>query len=62
MRLENSDFVNFFEVGIKFKMPSEIKPPLKEFYDLVKNYNMENRQEERVVMLEAWLDIEVLHL
>ena len=52
----------FFEDGTKLKMPSEIKPPLKEFYDLVKNYNMENRQEERVVMLEAWLDIEVLHL
>ena len=57
-----TDNVHFFEDGTKLKITSEIKPPLKEFYDLVKNYNMENRQEERVVMLEAWLDIEVLHL
>ena len=60
--MRQEDIVHFFEDVIKFKMPSEIKPPLKEFYDLVKNYNMENRQEERVVMLEAWLDIEVLRL
>ena len=30
---------------------------LKEFYTLVKEYNLQNRVEERVVMLEAWLDI-----
>ena len=35
----------------------ETREILKEFYDLVKTYNMENRKEERVVMLEAWLDI-----
>ena len=30
---------------------------LKEFYTLVKEYNLQTRNEERVVMLEAWLDI-----
>ena len=40
----------------------ETREILKEFYDLVKTYKLENRQEERVVMLEAWLDIEVTRL
>ena len=35
----------------------ETREILKEFYDLVKSYKMEDRTEERVVMLEAWLDI-----
>ena len=40
----------------------ETREILKDFYELVKTYNIENRQEERVVMLEAWLDIEVKRL
>lgn len=35
----------------------ETRQILREFYDLVKTYKAEERQEERVVMLEAWLDI-----
>ena len=35
----------------------ETRKILKEFYDLVKNYKSSERSEERVVMLEAWLDI-----
>ena len=35
----------------------ETRQILKEFYDLVKNYKISERWEERVVMLEAWLDI-----
>ena len=36
----------------------ETRQILKEFYDLVKNYKISERSEERVVMLEAWLDID----
>ena len=35
----------------------ETRQILKDFYDLVKNYKITERSEERVVMLEAWLDI-----
>jgi alpha-glucosidase len=36
----------------------ETRDILKEFYDLVKTYEVESRSEERVMMLEAWLDID----